>query len=164
MAIETINDVQEQMNDIAKSYLEVLAILRTSPLTTEAALDGLVSLSSALTAARALLADLATVDETTLINVQSAKNLIQIWLWRRESRRSVLALSFDLTRMFERLTEYVRGYQVRIVYVTEGETLQSIAQRELGDFQAWPQLVEQNPGLSPCDLEPGTAIVIPTRR
>lgn len=164
MAIETINDAEEQLNDVATPYLEVLSILRTAPLTVAAAADALVSLQSALETARALLVDLAAVDETTLISVQSAENLILIWVWRREFRRSVLALSYDLARLQERLVEFTRGFQDRIVYVTEGETLQSIAQRELGDFRAWPQLVEQNPGLSPCDLAPGTAIVIPTRR
>lgn len=164
MAIETIDDATEQMNALAASYLEVLSALRTTPLGASTASDALVSTQSALTDARGLLDDLATVDETTLIAVEDGANLIRIWTWRREFRRAVLIISFDLTRLLERLLVFLQGVRIRVVFVTEGETLQSIAQRELGSFEAWPQLVAQNPGLSACDLQPGTAIVIPTRR
>lgn len=161
MAIETIEDALDQMNTIAASYLEVLAALRTSPLETDVASDALVSLQSTLTSTKALLSDLAAVDETTLIAVQDGASLINIWLWRRNFRRSVLVLLFDLNNLLNELLEFLRGIQVRVIFVTEGETLQSIAERELGSFESWPELVAQNAGLSPCDLEPGTAIVIP---
>lgn len=164
MAITSVTDAEVILDTIAEPYLSVLAALRTSPLETSKAADALVSLQSALTASWGLLRDLAAIDETTLISVQSAENLIGIWLWRRNFRRSVLVMVYEMTRLYERITEYIRGYQIRVVYSRDGDTLQAIAQRELGDWRSWTLLLTQNPGLSPCDLEPGTPIVIPTTR
>lgn len=164
MAIETVQDAQDQYTAIEGSYTDALAILRQAPLAPSDAAEGLRALQATLDLTTGLLTDLAAVDETTLIAVDSAPNLIRIWLWRREFRNSVLTFSYDLRRLTEDTEEFVRGYQDRVVFVTEGETLQAIAQRELGDFKAWVDLVARNPGLSPIELEPGTPIVIPTRR
>ncbi len=45
--------------------------------------------------------------------------------------------------------------------VAEGESLWSIAQRELGDGNLWKQIAELNPKLDPHRLEPGALLTLP---
>lgn len=114
---------------------------------------------------RALRADLDFLDSQTLIlTQQSADRLSEIWRWERTTRKDLqdfIGTVVESDRAFAQLD----GQSDRGTYTTrEGETLQSIAQKELGDFSAWPQILEANPGLLPGLLPSGTTLVIPERR
>jgi nucleoid-associated protein YgaU len=45
--------------------------------------------------------------------------------------------------------------------VKAGETMEYLAWRYYGLSEAWWHIADANPGLSPFDLEPGAAIIIP---
>jgi nucleoid-associated protein YgaU len=48
--------------------------------------------------------------------------------------------------------------------VIAGETIESIARRELGTSEAWWLIADANPRVFPLDIKPGTVLAIPTRR
>jgi len=82
----------------------------------------------------------------------------------RELRRGSLALESRLLESRAVTAEMLAGAALRVVYAQDGDTLQSIAGKELGDWRAWPKLLEANPGLAAGALTPGTQIQIPKPR
>ncbi|MBA3289151.1 MAG: LysM peptidoglycan-binding domain-containing protein, partial [Acidimicrobiia bacterium] len=48
--------------------------------------------------------------------------------------------------------------------VVAGETIESIARRELGASEAWWLIADANPRLFPLDLRPGLVLDVPTGR
>jgi len=48
-----------------------------------------------------------------------------------------------------------------VVIVKSGETLSSIAERTLGDAQAWRRIAQANPGIDPDALRIGQRLTIP---
>lgn len=49
----------------------------------------------------------------------------------------------------------------RLYTVREGDTLAKIAAAYYGQDDAWPRILDANPGLDPADLKPGTVLTIP---
>ncbi len=47
--------------------------------------------------------------------------------------------------------------------VQQGETLSEIAERELGTWKRWPEIVELNPGLDPKKVRAGVRLIMPPR-
>lgn len=164
MAIETITDVTDAVDLIVTRLTGAQTQVRTSALDRDSAAALLTELSTVQAELKALLSDLADLDPETLLSVVDGLGVIQIWSWRRTLRFDLLQLTRKTAQLIEGTTAFVQGPIVRVVYTTEVDTLQSIAARELGDWKKWPLLVERNPGLSPVDLAPGTAIIIPPPR
>ncbi len=49
----------------------------------------------------------------------------------------------------------------RMYTVRDGDTLAKIAAAYYGQDDAWPRILDANPGLDPADLKPGTVLTIP---
>lgn len=94
--------------------------------------------------------------------VDEGADQISAALWERETRHSLVLVSLHSGRAAERLSDLEPGgYRQRVYVVSAGDTLQSIAQREMGTWEAWPQIVAAN-GLDPgAALTLGTELIIP---
>lgn len=106
--------------------------------------------------------DLTTTDALELAAIVDAANSLALWRWRAAARQSTVRTLRQLRELQSILATFARGVEERLVTVRQGETLQSIAARELGDWREWRRLVERNPGLSPVFIAPGALIVVPT--
>lgn len=84
--------------------------------------------------------------------------------WERNTRTALVALTRSLSDLQAaadaQVTSKPRAFQTHVVAL--GDTLQSIAQARLGDWQLWPRIAELN-GLSPAaTLTPGASLTIPS--
>jgi len=112
----------------------------------------------------AIRADLDQVDGEDQIRGTHPDQLVQAWKAERETRRQLVKLAGALLDLAEAVDRITDG-DAREVYVSrQGDTLQRIAARLLGDWRAWTDLLEANPDLSPGPLASGTLVVIPERR
>lgn len=101
------------------------------------------------------------LDALTLSPAEGAEQLA-VCLWDRETRRSLLQVEAAGAALASSLGDVEPGgYQQRRYIVGQGDTLQSIAQRLLGDWALWTQIVAAN-GLDPgATLAVGTELIIP---
>ena len=109
--------------------------------------------------------ELDDTSSASLLNtVGDAARILAVWTWERDTRKAtqdylVEVLAADVT------AKGLTGRSDRSTYTTrEGETLQAIAQSQLGDWEAWPLILDANPSILPGLLPPGTTLVIPERR
>jgi len=87
-----------------------------------------------------------------------------LWGWQVGTVSTLRLLAGHTHRAQDVLTVLLEGRRPRTYEVRSGETLQSIAQATLGDWQAWHRLVTAN-GLDPASVLPaGTLLIIPERR
>lgn len=167
--IESVTEVQTRVAALAATYSTAVAAiqpdLEANTQTAQQLGSFRATTAQVVESGRLLRRDLDSTDSTALIlTQQSADRLLAIWTWERETRK---ALQDFLGTVVEsaQVAAGVAGKSDRGTYTTrEGETLQAIAQAELGDFNAWPQILEANPGLLPGVLASGTILVIPERR
>lgn len=103
----------------------------------------------------------AELDAMALSPAEGSEQL-DVCLWDRETRRSLLQVEAAGAALAQSLGEVEPGgYQQRRYIVGQGDTLQSIAQKLLGDWALWTQIVAAN-GLDPgATLEVGTSLIIP---
>jgi len=106
--------------------------------------------------------DLARVEDYQ--QASRADDTIVLVRWEREVRHQLGRLSYQLRRLWETLEGLELGATKRMLVSRSGDTLQSIAARELGSWQEWPKILEANPDVSPGALPSGTVLVIPERR
>ena len=101
------------------------------------------------------------LDALTLSPAEGQEQL-EVALWDRETRRALLQVEASGVALSAALRDVEPGgYQQRRYVVGQGDTLQSIARKLLGDWQLWTQIVAAN-GLDPgADLAVGTVLIIP---
>lgn len=85
---------------------------------------------------------------------------VVLWRWERATRQALVLLDKAAAEALVQAAELEGGRQRRLHTVLQGETLQAIAQVELGDWAAWPKIATAN-GLRPGVLSPGTVLIIP---
>ncbi len=162
MAITTIQDAVTTLAEMSTEYEEVQTRLSTDEPSRENLSAILAALQTLLTTARTLRTDLQTVDEASLIAVQDGERLIRVWQWARRTRFALQLLIASMKETADTTALILSGFTVRIVVVGDGDTLQDIAARELGDWREWPKLVEANPGTTPGALATGDRLTIPS--
>ena len=140
-------------------------------LATEAAtasIDGLAALTGRLVALRSDVRDV--LDEVDSLGpLQSsgvpALTRVKAVLFRQQARAAcveMLSRSGELLRLADEARSRLPRRRTHVVRV--GETLQSIARDELGDWQAWARIADAN-GLDPAaTLTPGASLLIPATR
>lgn len=107
--------------------------------------------------------DLDATDITSLVRYQDGEDLIRLWRWERELRRSLVRLDGHMRVLEAVVVNALEARADKVYVVRSGDTLQSIAARELGDWREWTRLAEVN-GLAPGALTSGTHLRIPPRR
>ena len=114
---------------------------------------------------RRLRTDLDTTDTATLLlTANDAERLLAVWTWERETRSAVQGFVFGVIESADIAKELNEGSDRATVTTRAGDTLQSIAARELGNFAEWPRILDANPGLLPGTLAAGTVLILPEKR
>lgn len=110
------------------------------------------------------LTELNTVDvEGTLT---APRDFLQAAMWERDTRQQLAFLTRDAFNALRALRQQLAGGAARIRshVVRSGDTLQSIAASELGDWRMWVDIADAN-GLDPgATLPNGTKLVLPEPR
>lgn len=87
---------------------------------------------------------------------------LAVWGWERENRQALVRLRPKITAAKQVARKLLEGVTARVHVVRAGETLQSIAQSELGDWRDWGLLLKANPDINPgSPLSTGTHLNIP---
>lgn len=161
-AIEALSDSVDTVDGIV-AELEVLeGQVYAAVIDADDAPELLAKVRELLAEVGTYIEDLEDTDELTLAVIVDASNSLALWRWRTSQRTLMIDFLSQVVEMERLLLTIVSGIEERLVVVRQGETLQSIAARELGDWREWRRLLDRNPGLSPVSIDPGTTIVIPT--
>lgn len=164
MPVSSVSDVVESVEELEARLAQAGAAVANEDLTTEDARTIAASLEGVRGDARAIMKDLDATRDEDLLVVQDGAELIRLWTWHLETRRGLLQLVADARAGQDTASEFVGGQKRKVVVTREGDTLQRIAARELGDWREWMRLLEANPGISPGALPSGTTLLIPEKR
>lgn len=167
--IESITEAQVRVNRLADLYDAALALIEpdlVQDTQTQQQVGTLqANMAGLLGELRGFRKDLDATDSPELIATQqNAARLLAVWIWERDTRAAVGDFAIVAIQTRDLARKLNEGSDRSTVTVREGETLQSIAQRELGDFQAWPRILDANPGLLPGVLVTGTTLILPEKR
>lgn len=161
--ITGIDQVTTVFTDLQTQATVIQEVLRSTTLDSTTAGNIQVSLQEILDEARTLMTNLANLDELTLGSALDGKRTVELWAWRRRTRFELVLFVGEIQALADLTAEFIQGFDERVVVVIEGDTLQGIAARELGDWQEWPRIVDRNPGLTAISLIPGLTLTIPSR-
>ena len=168
MAITGLSQTIERATEIRDRFLGATAALELAlerGLPSRLELEDIrATLQGTIDDARFLLRDLDAVDELDFLPIGDGRRTIELWRWRRSSRREMLRF-LGLARNAQVIAaELAGGQRDQVVIAREGDTWQSIAARHLGDWREWPRLLEANPTLEPGVLPAGTSMIVPELR
>lgn len=90
-----------------------------------------------------------------LATVDDGADLIRAAIWERDTRRDLVRVEQHSGELADALASLPPGgYRQRTYRVRSGDTLQTIARTEMGDWQAWTQIVAAN------RIDPGEPLTI----
>lgn len=164
MAISSVLDTVSAVETLAVQVDAVLSVASAVEITDADAQALRAGLGGIRADGRALLRALDRTQEEDLAVVDDGTVLITLWRWRRTTRRDVMALLGTARTIQDLAADLVTGDRRKVVVSHEGDTLQRIAARELGDWREWGRLLQANPGVPAGALPSGTTLVIPARR
>jgi phage baseplate assembly protein W len=107
-----------------------------------------------------LLGEIDNLRPGHLIAYLQPEAILSATLWRLEARRAALRVIGDADDVLAQLAALLTGGGEVVYVVGEGDTLEDIARRLLGDHRAWVRIAERN-GLSPGQPARGTSLTIP---
>ncbi len=99
-------------------------------------------------------------DVTTALAFQDGAASIRLWQWERGVRRQLVEIELQLFAAVATAAEIIGSFPSRLYAVKSGDTLQTIAARQLGDWQEWRALADVN-NIDPGPLTPGQVLVLP---
>lgn len=161
LAATAADDVR---NVLGAASMELAALQSALELPTESL--GVVAGTARSVVAFGINAFSATIGAGTNVfteELPTPSETIDVWLWASDSVewcRTPVNAGFDCGRLALALSS--GGDRVTPYSVTTGDTLQSIAQRELGDWRKWSDIADLN-NLDPgAPLTPGVRVVLPS--
>jgi nucleoid-associated protein YgaU len=157
-------DVIADVEDIASRMTELTSIVEDPDVTEEDALSLRAGLEGVRGDARALLRELDATPEEDLLIVEDGAVLLALWQWRHETRHALVDVIGQTRDVQDLAQEFVGGQRRKVVVSRQGDTLQRIAARELGDWREWPRLLTANPSVGVGALPSGTSLIIPEKR
>lgn len=168
MAYESIDQVIADVEELVERF-DVAATAAAPLLADERATrrdyQALQATSTGIRAdIRSVRAELDPIDAVDLLDAVDGERVIGAWLWQRQTRLGLSRAAAALVELERQVDQVLEGGHQRTVLVRARETWQSIAQRELGDWRAWRQLLAANPAADPAEPTPGTLLVIPEVR
>lgn len=158
--LEVIADIEE----IGARFAEVAGVVDPTALTHEDAETLRSGMDGIRTDGAVVLTELDATQEETLVVVDDGALFIETWRWRRGTRRALMQMLGKARAVQDAAQQVIEGMKIRVVVTKQGETLQRIASRELGDWREWPRLLAANPGVSAGEVPSGTTLVIPEKR
>ncbi len=166
MAITAIRDFEAEVGTLLTGISGVVATARTA-LGATGTRRALSNVRSTLSGLRADILsardDLDATDITDLVRYQDGEDLIRLWQWERGLRRRLVRLDRRLRVAEAVVVNALEARADKVYIVRSGDTLQTIAARQLGDWREWTRLADVN-GLGAGALTAGTQIRIPPRR
>lgn len=166
MAYDSIRDVMSDVEEIVGQFNTVTSVVSggISAIDSPTALSVAAGMEGVRIDVRTFLREFDTTQVEALPVVDDAAALLQLWRWRGDTRHAVMSLVGQARGLSELAAELVTGSKAKVIVSVQGDTLQRIAARELGDWREWPRLLEANPGVRPGALPSGTSLVIPDKR
>lgn len=167
--IESTDELVDRVGAMAVDFAAAVDLiqgdLETDTQTPQQVENLRASMTGILEDYRGIRTDLDNTDTVQLLQTQqNAGRILQMWTWERETRKAVQDFAGGVVET-ARVARGLNAGSDRSTYtVRAGETLQSIAQAELGDFSAWPRILDANPGLLPGELTSGSVLIIPEKR
>lgn len=159
--LQAINyDVTEILDGIEAAEARVRALVESGVSSDRDWLQLASDLTGYSADIRDVRADLDSYDVTDALLYQSGADSIRLWRWERRLRRSLVGLEGRMRRTLEQVVELAEGRPSRLYAVKSGDTLQTIAARQLGDWTRWRELATIN-GLDAGPVTPGIVIVLP---
>ena len=165
---DSLRDVEVELARIADTLAPVLAELAAvlpSSSATDAQLGRLnTALGTARDDLRTLRDGVGAVDVASYQFGDDAADRLGLWGWQVDTVSRLISIADQALQAQAVVSQLREGSRPSVYEVRSGETLQSIAQAVLGDWQEWTRLLEAN-GLDPAVvLQPGTVLVIPEKR
>lgn len=111
-----------------------------------------------------ILRTLSTIDDESLAVIDDGEVTVKLWTWRRATLLSVTTLMGQARAIQDLVADFVGGLKQKVIVTREGDTLQKIAARELGDWREWPRLLAANPGLPTGAVDSGLTLIVPEKR
>jgi len=165
--VSDLLDIRDAAEDVATGVAAAIAGIESALTTGTVTAGRLGNLRASLRGHRAEIAairgDLDALDVTDYQLYPDAAVTLALWGWERELRHSLVAVAPSVRQAEKIAVRLVSGSARKTVTARAGETLQSIAARELGDWRDWVRLADAN-GLAPGALVAGTQVVIPGKR
>lgn len=166
MAVDSLQDLVDEAQAIAlglqAARTEIDSALGDGSYTPASLRHLLASVTGQRANIRTLRRSLDLIDAVDYLRVQDGEHVIGLWRWQRTLRQDLISLDGAAAEVATKVAEFIDGSGHRIHVVRSGETLQSIAAGELGDWRQWRTLAELN-GLSPGVPATGTILVVPAR-
>lgn len=169
MSYTTITAVQEDVASFVAVFTDASAAIAPSLDTgsqTEVEIGTLrAAVAETVGQIRSYRTELDDTASADLLNtVGDASRILAVWSWERDTRQATQDYLVEVLAS-DKTAKGLSGRSDRGTYTTrDGETLQSIAQSQLGDWEAWPQILSANPDILPGLIPSGTTLVIPERR
>lgn len=168
MPISSLKEVVEAVEDMGERLAAILVLAATDGLTRDQARSIRASFDGIMLDARGLQRELDTTQDDDLLVIRTGENAaiasLRLWDFHRTVRRQLTSLIGAARRAQETVLLFTEGQQRKVVWTRSGDTLQSIALKQLGSWAEWPRLLEANPTLTPGALSPGIPVVIPEPR
>lgn len=155
----TVDAVLVSILELQDQLARILAAPRTSTRDLEQLVADLTGLMGRVRDLRERLDVWRGVDA---LPVTSADDLLAGWRWERRVRDALSELTGAILSAQDAAREASRGREVRQALVRSGDTWQSLAQRHLGSWERWRELVEINRA-DPAAPLTGQAIQLPER-
>jgi nucleoid-associated protein YgaU len=109
-------------------------------------------------------ADLDAADAADYVRGAHPAELVAVWQAERETRRQLVRMAKALRDLRASVVQIADGRASALYVSRDGDTLQSIAARHLGDWRSYTDILDANPGLTPGPIASGTLVTIPARR
>lgn len=166
MAVDSLQllvaDAQEVALGLQAARAEISSALGDGSYTTASLRHLLATVAGLRADIRTLRRSLDQVDAADFLRGSNAQHIIGLWQWQRGLRGEFIALDAASLEVEVQVALLLSGTGHRIHVVRSGETLQSIAADELGDWKEWRTLAEVN-DLAPGAVSSGTILVVPSR-
>lgn len=168
MAIDRLSEVPERVLEIQAVYAAAQANYAAAYQVGEpskAQLDDYISVAQGvIDDTRALIRDLDGLDAPTFAPTADGAQVLFLMQWQRDLRSQLLSFLAGATDTVRQAREVASGLRSNTITAKDGDTWRKIAARELGDFDAWQQVLDANPDIGLHGLAAGVRVVIPGRR
>lgn len=164
-SLDDIVDAVDAVGDRFEAARQAIADALDSDSQTDTQVQALrADLSGVAGDLRSVRRDLDAVDAVDFLHAAGGRRTIAMWRWQRRTRRALGGVVAAVVEA-RRIAADLRGQrQDQVVVALDGDTLQTIAARALGDWREWPRLLKSNPGLNVGPLAAGTTLALPDRR
>lgn len=157
-----VEDIYLRVRDLGAMALPQL---RRQAMTRQVAKTIVSEAEATLELLRQLRLDLDTSDTGAwVVDPLEPQQWLGLTILVREFRARLTRITGELFNLRDMAMQAAEGDDYTVIVANSEDTLQGMAQRWLGDWQAWRQLVAANPGVAVDTLEAGELVQVPNVR